>query len=69
MPKVDGREAFAEIARICDENRRPTPPVIFCTGFMPPESLTQIIATGGVHCLLRKPVRAATLLQAVRERL
>jgi CheY-like chemotaxis protein len=58
-----------EIGRVCSKNAWPLPPVIFCTGFSPPESLTAIINDGSVHCLLRKPVKADALLHAVRQRL
>jgi PAS domain S-box-containing protein len=69
MPVADGREAFVEIGRLCQKNSWPLPPVIFCTGFSPPESLNAIISDGSVHCLLRKPVKADALLHAVRQRL
>jgi PAS domain S-box-containing protein len=69
MPMCGGRETFAEIARLCEVQRWKAPPVIFCTGFTPPASLNEIIGDGQIHCLLRKPVRADTLLQAVRNRL
>lgn len=69
MPITDGREAFFEIVRHCKTKEWPVPPVIFCTGFSPPESLNAIINNGSAHCLLRKPVKADTLLDAVRQRL
>ena len=69
MPVMDGREAYVEIAQLSAAQKRTTPPVIFCTGFAPPSSMTAIIGDGAVNCLLRKPIKADTLLQAVRERL
>jgi signal transduction histidine kinase/DNA-binding response OmpR family regulator len=69
MPEADGREAFLGISRLCDGKGWRVPSVVFCTGFTPPESLNAIINSAGVHCLLRKPVKAETLLDAIRQRL
>ncbi len=69
MPVCDGREAFAGILRHCKEKGCPVPPVVFCTGFSPPESLNSIVGDGSVHGLLRKPVKADALLAAMRQRL
>jgi CheY-like chemotaxis protein len=69
MPGQDGRESFYEIQRICREKKLSLPPIIFCTGFTPSESLVEIINDSSVHCLLRKPVKAELLLGAVRQRL
>ncbi|MEI6563497.1 MAG: response regulator [bacterium] len=69
MPGYDGRESFFEINNICKKNQWLPPPIIFCTGFSPPESLGSIIKDASLHCLLRKPVKAETLLEAVKERL
>jgi signal transduction histidine kinase/CheY-like chemotaxis protein len=69
MPVRDGRETFSGMEKLCGENGRTVPPVIFCTGFTPSDSMTAIVADSPIHCLLRKPVRAETLLSAVRTRL
>ena len=69
MPGQDGRESFFEIQKICQKNQWPFPPIIFCTGFTPSESLAGIIKDSSVHCLLRKPIKAELLLEAVRTRL
>lgn len=69
MPVRDGREAFLEIARLCAQHAWDVPAVIFCTGFSPPESLNSIIGDGTVHGLLRKPVKADALIDAIRTRL
>jgi CheY-like chemotaxis protein len=69
MPVLDGREAFVAINRLCAKKKWAVPPVIFCTGFTPPESLSAIVGVGGIHCLLRKPVKADALLEAVRRRI
>jgi CheY-like chemotaxis protein len=69
MPGMNGREAFAEIEKMCGEKRWPMPAVIFCTGFALPEALDRIIADGRRHCLLRKPVGPDLLVRTVKERL
>lgn len=69
MPNGNGREAFLEIGQLCRQNAWPQPKVIFCTGFTPPQSLDAILNDGNEHCLLRKPVRADALLNAVRQRI
>ncbi len=69
MPGQDGRESFYAIQKICQEQKLSLPPIIFCTGFTPSESLVEIINESSVHCLLRKPVKAESLLNAVRLRL
>ncbi|MEI7879936.1 MAG: ATP-binding protein [bacterium] len=69
MPGQDGRESFFAIQQICHDNNYPLPPIIFCTGFTPSESLVEIIKDSSNHCLLRKPVKAESLLEAVRIRL
>lgn len=69
MPVLDGREAFVAISRICARKKWPVPPVVFCTGFTPPESMNAIVGEGSRHCLLRKPVKADTLLAAVRKQI
>lgn len=69
MPVQDGREAFAAISKLCARKEWAVPPVIFCTGFSPPASLTTIVGDGSLHCLLRKPVKADVFLKAVRQRL
>lgn len=69
MPVMDGREAFSAIEKRCVEIGVNVPPVIFCTGFTPSDAMTSIVAGSPVHCLLRKPVKAAALLDAVRNRL
>ena len=69
MPVLDGREAYAGIEAMCRKNRWPIPAVVFCSGFTPPESLKAIITDSAIHCLLRKPVKADALLDAVRQRM
>lgn len=69
MPGQDGRESFFEIVKMCQKNQWAIPPIIFCTGFTPSESLAEIIKDSSIHCLLRKPVKAESLLEAVRVRL
>ena len=67
MPQQGGREIFIEIINDCDAHHRQKPTFIFCTGFVPPDSLNEIIGADSLHCLLRKPVNAETLIKTVRQ--
>jgi signal transduction histidine kinase/DNA-binding response OmpR family regulator len=69
MPVRDGRETFSNMEKYCAEAGKSVPPVIFCTGFTPSSAMSSIITDSPVHCLLRKPVKAEALLDAVRNRL
>ncbi len=68
MPRVAGREAALEIQRHCASSNIPEPTIIFCTGFAPPESLSQIVGDGSRHTILRKPVGVDDLLAAIHAR-
>jgi len=69
MPVMDGREAFAKIQQACSEKGWEMPPVIFCTGFAPPESVRKTVAQGDRHMLLSKPVTEEALLKAIKDRI
>lgn len=68
MPRVAGREAALEIQHHCTQHKIPEPIIIFCTGFAPPESLSQIVGNGSRHTILRKPVRVDDLIAAIHAR-
>lgn len=68
MPEMDGREAFENINAICDQNGWPMPPVIFCSGFSPPDSIKSVVGQGAIHCLLPKPVTEEQLLEEIKKR-
>lgn len=69
MPQMNGEEAFFEIARLCEEREWEKPSFLFCTGCNPPQSLHNAVACDPANCLLRKPVRAEILKQAIASRL
>jgi CheY-like chemotaxis protein len=69
MPEMDGLQAFITIRDICKAENRQMPAVVFCTGFVPPESVNEIIGDGKVHGILHKPVKSDQILSAVRTRL
>ncbi|MBN1671325.1 MAG: response regulator [Kiritimatiellae bacterium] len=69
MPVMDGREAFKRIQETCSQEGRKMPPVIFCTGFAPPESIKKTVAETNQHVLLSKPVTEEALVEAVKKRL
>ena len=65
MPVMDGLQAFLSIERMCHDENIQMPAVVFCTGFSPPETVNQIVASGQRHILLRKPPQSADLVQAI----
>ncbi len=69
MPKMDGLTAFSEIEKYCIEQKWQMPPVIFCTGYDPPNTVRNIVAGSMDHCMLRKPIGAAVFAEAIRSRL
>jgi len=69
MPVMDGRTAFFELQKVCDEKAWQMPSVVFCTGFVPPDAVRQIVTGNPVHALMHKPVSNDALVAAVRERL
>ena len=69
MPEMDGRQAFLAIMQSCVHRGWSQPSVVFCSGFPPPEAVTQLIGDGSKHCMYQKPVSGGKLIAAVRERL
>ncbi|MBN1669414.1 MAG: response regulator [Kiritimatiellae bacterium] len=70
MPVMDGREAFAQISALCEEQKWPMPPVVFVSGFAPSDSVQSIVTDGGgEHVLLPKPVTDQQLVEQVRMRI
>lgn len=66
---VGGLTVFARIREECLKRHWIMPSVIFCTGFIPPFSLDEVIGQPSRHCLLLKPVAQEAFVQAVRGRL
>lgn len=69
MPVMDGQMAFTQIQNFCKEKNWEMPSVVFCTGFPPPDFVTNIVSKDSTHSLLLKPVSGETLVGAVKERL
>lgn len=69
MQRMTGLESFELIAGVCREKGWAEPPVVFCTGYLPPEKLNEILSKGPRNHLLRKPVKAEDLIRAIRESL
>ncbi len=69
MPVMDGIAAFHKILEVSSELACQAPSVVFCTGYDPPCGIRETVAEDPAHCLLRKPVSNATLVEAVRGRL
>jgi CheY-like chemotaxis protein len=69
MPEMDGLQAFITIRDLCAAENWQMPSVIFCTGFMPPETVNQIVGDGCHHGILHKPVKSAQIISAVQAKL
>jgi len=69
MPVMDGQAAFFKLEELCKENNWQMPSVVFCTGFAPPDSISDVVDKSSKHCLLSKPVGGDTLVEAVKSRL
>jgi CheY-like chemotaxis protein len=69
MPVMDGQAAFYEIERICNEEKRRMPSVLFCTGYQPPNGLNRLIEGNSSHGLLLKPVSGNKLVSEIRKRM
>ena len=69
MPEMDGLQAFLAIQELCRTENWQMPSVVFCTGFIPPETVNQIVGDGSVHTILHKPVKSEQIITAVRTRL
>lgn len=69
MPEMDGLQAFEAIQELCRQENQEMPAVIFCTGFMPPDRVTELVGDQKYHCILHKPVKSEQIINAVQERL
>lgn len=65
MPILSGEAAFEKIRDHCLANNWEQPRVVFCTGFAPPDVVRNIVAGGGGHSILPKPVSGDALVSAV----
>lgn len=66
MPIMDGFLAFQNIMKACEEEKFRTPVVVFCTGFVPADGVTEVVGGSSPHQLLHKPVRSAVIIEAVK---
>lgn len=69
MPVMDGYTAFQKIEKLTKDSEWDMPSVVFCTGYVPPHHVRDIVENQKKHHLLRKPVPRDTLVEAVRSRL
>jgi nitrogen-specific signal transduction histidine kinase/ActR/RegA family two-component response regulator len=69
MPVMDGYAAFTRIERLCLDKNWEMPPVVFCTGYAPPDTVLTVVRQDSRHCLLSKPVSGEALITAVKTRL
>ena len=69
MPVMDGLNAFRNIESSCRARGWQMPAVVFCTGYVPPDSVIRAVAGGAAHCILQKPVLGDILVRTVAARL
>ncbi len=69
MPVMDGQSAFRALIEMCTAEDFAMPGVVFCTGYAPPDGVSEAIAGKSHHDLLHKPVTSEGLVSAVRARL
>jgi len=66
MPEMDGQTAFIRIRELCERRNMPMPPVVFCTGYVPPNGITEAVEGDGRFSLLLKPVDMRSLVDSVK---
>lgn len=69
MPVMDGTRAEYEIRMFCEEREVAEPAIIFCTGFLPPDDVRELVKTNPSCSLLLKPVTPAALVKEITRRL
>ncbi|MDI6775135.1 MAG: response regulator [Verrucomicrobiota bacterium] len=69
MPVMDGAQAEYEIREFCEEREIPEPAIIFCTGYLPPDGVREIVETNPCCSLLLKPIAMDTLIKEIERRL
>ena len=70
MPVLDGESAFHMIEDMCRARKWDEPSVVFCTGYIPSDSiLDQVREHSENCCLLHKPVDNKTLVASIKSRL
>jgi len=69
MPIMDGRRAEYEIRMFCEDREIPEPAIIFCTGYLPPDDVRDLLKINPSCSLLLKPVTTDTLVKEITKRL
>ena len=69
MPVMDGEQAFHEIKKICTQNNKEMPSVIFCTGYAPTNNIISLADSDPRHYIVHKPVGNKGLVDVIKQRL
>lgn len=69
MPVLDGVDAHYEIQTLCENREWQVPPIIFCTGFLPPNAVRDMLKQNPTCSLLLKPVMSKALVSEIKRRL
>ena len=64
MPVMNGGEVFTAVGEFCERSKWRMPSVIICTGFALPPALGQRLKEDGIHGIIQKPIRRASLLKS-----
>lgn len=67
MPGMNGEQAYRAIENLCKERQWVLPRFVFCTGFLPPDGIRQVVADDSATRLLMKPVKVAEFVETLRE--
>ncbi|MFO7871505.1 MAG: ATP-binding protein [Kiritimatiellia bacterium] len=67
MPGMSGTEVFGNLSERCRKSGTRMPGVLFCTGFAPSDSDSEIVTCSPERCLLFKPISADVLVDMVRK--
>lgn len=65
MPEMSGRETYRGLETICEKKRWDMPNVVFNTGFLPDDSIRQLVKINPRNTLLQKPIKRDDLLAAI----
>lgn len=69
MPVMDGMKAQYEIQTLCENRDRPVPAFIFCTGYMPPHDVRDMVRNNPACSLLLKPIGTDLLVDEIKKQL
>ena len=64
MPEKNGYQACVEIREICRQGNLKLPFVVFCTGYVLPPDMNQLLSDKSHYALIEKPMTNGQILEA-----